>query len=279
MKNTEAKHLREHDELFWSLYEPKPKSPMALVNLDAHSDMSMFDGQLGIGNFISKLVDLGYVDEVIWLRDSRSIDFEDGVYEFKIGRKNPESLELVCSLENPFYFFQGSFAPEKTIHSPKQFKLTVVSSPQGLLAPGLKKWVLSVDYDYFACRNPGSAELAAYVKRHGGAKLEALYALGKSIKSKLDWEVFVADAEREVPGVTSLFARCLFPDFEASKEEIQNKVLAANRAFLERFELTRCLGLYSVSSLSSGYVRPQAHALVGECVDPWLQLLTKRRKA
>ena len=273
-----CRHLREHDELFWQILDLRPQPPCVLVNVDAHSDLSMFDGQLGIGNFISKMVDLGFVDEVVWVRDPRSIDFEDGTYDFKIGRKNNSSLEMACSLQAPFYFFQDAYLLEDQLLGPRDFLLTVVSSPEKLpVLPG-KPWVLSVDFDYFACSNPGVEELAAGVRQHGATVLESLYNKGRSIRTKQEWDVFVGLAEKTTPGVTTLAARCLYPDYNAGEDEIRQKILALNRVLAERADLKKCLGVYSVSSMTSGFVKIGKHDFIAKCVTPWLEMLVEKTR-
>lgn len=271
-------HLQEHDELFWHMLDLRPQPPCVLVNVDAHSDMSMFDGQLGIGNFISKMVELGFVDEVVWVRDPRSIDFQDGTYNFKVGRKTHSSLDMACSLQAPFYFFQGAYLPEDRLLGPRNFLLTVVSSPDKLpVLPG-KPWVLSVDFDYFACTNPGAGELEARAMHHGAAVLEGLYGKGRSIRTKQEWDVFVEIAEKTIPGITAMAARCFYPDYNAGEDEIRQKILALNRALAERSDFGKCLGLFSVSSLTSGFVKTGKHDFIAKCIDPWLGMLAEKTR-
>jgi len=271
-----ARHLKEHDELFWWVLDSGVRAPCTLVNFDAHSDLSMFDGGLGIGNFVSKLLDLGLISEVLWVRDPRSIDLEDGVYPFWMGRKDRQTLELACDLELPFFMFQDAYLPTERLLDPRQILVTVVSSPEKMAPRHKQNWILSVDYDYFACNNPGVEELGVQIRRHGTEMLETLFNKGRAIRSKAEWDLFVEASEQAIPGITSVITRCFFPDYNAGREEIQAKVLAANSGILENFNLSLCRGIYSVSSLTSGFVKTRTHDLIAKHVIPWLELLAKR---
>lgn len=257
-------HLQEHDELFWQVLDAGLKGPLTLVNIDAHSDMSMFDGQLGIGNFISKMVDLGIVDRVVWVRDPRSIDFDDGSYTFHVG-KNGKAL--VSSLEEPYFFFQGSYA--KVVDG-RLCRLDVTSDPDNLPDFG-ERWILSVDYDYFSCNNPCRADLANMLAILGSDTLGALYAKGRSIKNHCEWKDFAGKLESLAPGILTSVVRCMFPHYEATEAEITNKVLALAKAV----RIKGCQAVYTISSLSTGFTDPLRHDFIADRVGTWLDLLTK----
>jgi hypothetical protein len=271
------RHLKEHDELFWWVADSGSRAPCTLVNFDAHSDLAMFDGSLGIGNFVSKLLDADLISEVLWVRDPRSIDFEDGIFPFLMGRKSRQTLDLACSLELPFFMLQNACLPAERLLDPKQFLITVVSSPEKIAPHHGQNWILSVDYDYFACNNPGIEELELQIQRHGYGVLEELLRKGRAIRGKEEWDGFVETSERAIPGITSAIPRCFFPDYDCNPRETQARILAANSSILANFDLQLCRGIYSVSSLSSGFVKAHAHDRIARHVTPWLELLAKRK--
>jgi len=265
-----VRELKEHDELFWWLLEGEP---VALINLDAHSDMAMFDGSLGIGNFISKLIQMGKVTEVFWVRDPRSIDFEDGVHEFDMGQMYSNSLALAASLPRPFYFVQQAYLTPDQMLSPRPVRMTVVSTPDRL--PDLKDtpWVLSVDFDYFSCRNPNAGALAGFVRILGPDFIGDFYRRGKAIRTKNEWDAFAQTAETNHPGITQAVAGGLFPEYTATRNEIQAKILAANRWLTGSADFGLCRGLYSVESLGSGFTGREEHKLILEYVKLWFSFL------
>ena len=270
--NLPVRELGEHDELFRWLLEGEP---VVLVNLDAHSDMAMFDGSLGIGNFISKLMRMKKVTEVFWVRDPRSIDFEDGVHEFAIGQMRSNSLALAASLPRPFYFVQGSYLEKGQMLSPTTAQMTVVSDPNRL--PGLKgrPWVLSVDFDYFSCRNPNAGALAGFVRALGPDFIGDFYRRGKAIRTKNEWGSFAQTAEAHYPGITQAVAGGLFPEYAATRKEIQAKILAANRWLTGSADFSLCRGLYSVDSLESGFTGREEQNMIRNHVKPWFSVLKR----
>lgn len=257
-------HLQEHDELFWRVLDAGIKGPVTLVNIDAHSDMSMFDGQLGIGNFISKMVDLGIVNRVVWVKNEQSIDFDDGSYTFKIA-KNGKAL--VCDLEEPFFFFQGSYA--KAVEG-RACTLDVVTDISKLPSFG-DRWILSVDYDYFACNNPCRQDLAMMVGILGEDTLKTLYTRGRMIKSHKDWLEFSGTVEGMAPGMLTSVVRCMFPHYSPSEVDITGRVLELAKAIRPE----GCEAIYSVSSLSTGFTDSQRHDFIADRVSQWLSLLSK----
>lgn len=270
------KHLQEHDELFWHMLEIQPRRPCTLLNVDAHSDMSMFDGQLGIGNFISKMAEMGWVNEVIWLRDPRSIDFQDGIYSFCFGRKNHASLEMACGMEEPFYFFQNAYVPVDRLVGPKNLLLTVASAPEKIPVSFDKTWVLSVDFDYFACANPGAEYLEGGVARYGADLLRRLYQEGRKIKNKQQWDHFMERANAAAPGIAETAVKSFYPDYSDTDQEIKEKILRLNRVISERFDLAKCIGVFGISSLSSGFAKAGKHDFISKCADQWFELLMRQ---
>lgn len=237
---------------------------MTLVNIDAHSDMSMFDGELGIGNFISKMIDLGIVDRVVWIKDRRSMDFDDGLYTFKVGRKGKA---LVCSLAEPYYFFQGSYDKDVT---GRQVTLDVVTDVTKLPDFG-EKWVLSVDYDYFSCANPCQEDLIQMTAALGAPTISTLYTKGRMIKDWQEWQEFAGKLESMAPGIMTSVVRCMFPHYQESEDQITNRVLALAKAIKPK----GCQAIYSISSLSTGFTDSQRHAFIDDRVSKWLGLLSQ----
>ena len=258
-------HLQEHDELFWQVLDAGIRGPVTLVNIDAHSDMSMFDGTLGIGNFISKLVDLGIVNRVVWIKGPQSIDFDDGSYTFKVGK---HGKALVSSLPEPYFFFQGSYAK---VEKGRTVRFDVLTEEGGLRIEDGERWILSVDYDYFACANPCHGDLERMVAILGKETLGALYVRGRMIKSHKEWQEFAGTIESLAPGVLTSVVRCMFPQYCPSEDEISQRVLALAKVIRPK----GCEAIYSVSSLSTGFTDASRHDFVGQRVGEWLGMLSK----
>jgi hypothetical protein len=267
-------HLKEHDELLWKVLDDGLQGPFEIVNVDAHSDLAMFTGQLDIGNFISKMVDLGLVDRVTWIKDRSSMDFTDGVYNFAIGKVG-HGLRLGSSFPNAFYFVNGDFVDRALLHNPKNLDLTVVTD---LSRPVFSdaKWILSVDYDYFACRNPNARDLDAIIESIGAQTISTLYAKGSTIQSWTEWQEFRAQIEKLAPGLFEAVVKCLFPSFTYSNEEIMGKVVELSSFIHKSRDTNNCLGIYLIDSVGSGFTDPDKHGEIDRCVKAWIGSLLKR---
>ena len=269
-----ACHLQEHDQLLWQVLEDKLQGPFEIVNVDAHSDLAMFKGQLDIGNFISKMVDLGLVDRALWVRANGSIDFADGNYSFAIGRTG-HGLRLGSSLPAPFCFLNEDYVDRALLHKPKELALSVVTD---LSRPVFSdnKWILSVDYDYFGCRNPNSDDLKRLIDSIGAQTISALYAKGSMIQSWTEWLEFKATIDKMAPGVFAEIVRCLLPSFTLSAEDIMGKVVELSSFIHKSRDIKNCLGVYLIDSMSSGFTEPSKYETIDRCVKAWIGSLLKR---
>jgi hypothetical protein len=269
-----ACHLQEHDQLLWQVLEDKLQGPFEIVNVDAHSDLAMFKGQLDIGNFISKMVDLGLVDRALWVRANGSIDFADGNYSFAIGRTG-HGLRLGSSLSVPFCFLNEDYVDRALLYKPKELALSVVTD---LSRPVFSdnKWILSVDYDYFGCRNPNSDDLKGLIDSIGAQTISALYAKGSMIQSWTEWLEFKATIDKMAPGVFAEIVRCLLPSFTLSEEDIMGKVVELSSFIHKSRDIKNCLGVYLIDSMSSGFTDPVKYGEIDRCVKAWVGSLLKR---
>jgi len=266
------KQLEEHDELLWQVLQDGHKGPLEIVNVDAHSDLAMFNGHLDIGNFISKMVDLGLVNRATWIRDPNSVDLVEGKYKFWIGATGPQT-RLRCSLRNPFYFLDGSYATKETMNDPKELSLAVITD---LSKPTMEShdWILSVDYDYFGCLNPNGRELAGLVELVGAETISALYAKGSSVQTLSEWQEFRAEVERLAPGIFDRVSRCLLPNSSYTEEQIMQKVVALSSFINKSRDASKCLGVYLINSVSSGFTDPAKFQFIDECVKAWVSRMS-----
>lgn len=267
-------HLKEHDELLWKVIDDGLQGPFEIVNVDAHSDLAMFTGQLDIGNFISKMVDLGLVDRALWVKDKGSMDFMDGSYNFAVGRVG-EGLRLGSSLSVPFYFLNDDYAPRNALVTSRELALTVVTDlSKPVSSDG--KWILSVDYDYFGCRNPQAKDLEEMVKMIGAETISTLYTKGSMIRTFVEWQEFRNDIDRMAPGVFTAIGRCLLPSFTYSTEDIMGKVVELSSFIHKSRDINNCLGIYLVDSVGSGFTDTAKHTEIDKCVKAWIGSLLKR---
>ena len=266
-------HLQEHDELFWKVMDDGLQDPFEIVNVDAHSDLAMFNGYLDIGNFISKMVDLGLVDRALWVRANGSMDFMDGVYNFAIGRTG-HGLRLGSSLSLPFCFINEDYVDRALLYRPKELALSVVT---GLSKPifSENKWILSVDYDYFSCRNPYAKDLEQLMGMIGAQTISTLYAKGSMIQSWTEWLEFKATIDKMAPGVFTEIVRCLLPSFTLSDEEIMGKVVELSSFIHKSRDINNCLGIYLIDSVGSGFTEPSKYETIDRCVKAWIGSLLR----
>lgn len=264
-------HLKEHDELLWQVLDDGLQGPFEIVNVDAHSDLAMFTGQLDIGNFISKMVDLGLVDRALWIKDKSSMDFMDGSYNFAIGRTG-EGLRLGSSLSVPFYFLNDDYAPRNALIASRELALTVATD---LSKPVFSdaKWILSIDYDYFGCRNPQAKDLEEMIKMIGAETISTLYTKGSTIRTLVEWQEFRNDIDRMAPGVFTAIGRCLLPSFTYSTEDIMGKVVELSSFIHKSRGINNCLGIYLIDSVGSGFTDSAKHAEIDKCVKAWVDRL------
>ena len=267
-------HLQEHDSLLWKVLDDGLQGPFEMVNVDAHSDLAMFNGQLDIGNFLSKMVDLGFVDRALWVRANGSMDFMDGVYNFAIGKVG-HGLRLGSSLSVPFYFLNEDYVDRALLHRPKELALSVVTD---LSKPVFSdaKWILSVDYDYFGCRNPQAKDLEEMIKMIGAQTISTLYAKGSTIQTFVEWLEFKATIDKMAPGVFTEIVRCLLPSFTLSDEEIMQKVVELSSFIHKSRDINNCLGIYLIDSVGSGFTDPVKYGEIDKCVKAWIGSLLKR---
>jgi hypothetical protein len=264
-------HLKEHDELLWKVLDDGLQGPFEIVNVDAHSDLAMFSGQLDIGNFISKMVDLGLVDRVTWIKDRSSMEFMDGRYNLSIGKVG-QGLRLGSSLSNPFYFLGEDYVERTLLNNPKDIALTVVTD-LSKTTPSDAKWILSIDYDYFSCRNPKAKDLEDMIGLIGAGTISTLYAKGSTIRSWAEWQEFRSEIERLAPGVFDSITRCLLPSFTYNNEEIMGKVVELSSFIHKSRDINNCLGIYLIDSVGSGFTDPDKYGEIDRCVKAWIDRL------
>jgi hypothetical protein len=161
------------------------------------------------------------------------------------------------------------------LHKPKELALSVVTD---LSRPVFSdnKWILSVDYDYFGCRNPNSDDLKRLIDSIGAQTISALYAKGSMIQSWTEWLEFKATIDKMAPGVFAEIVRCLLPSFTLSDEEIMQKVVDLSSFIHKSRDINNCLGVYLIDSMSSGFTEPGKYETIDRCVKAWIGSLLKR---
>lgn len=261
---TFMKKLKEHDELFWHFLDGGHSSPCELVNIDAHSDMSMYNGHLDIGNFISQMAYMQMVDKVTWIREVNSLDFVDGEYNFEIGRRG-DSLALGSTLQAPFCFFNEDYSLLGNLQEPKEFFMSVITDVTAKTRPVRPKpWALSIDCDYFSCLNPHVKDLEEIVRMIGHETVATLYAMGNSRQTIEEWNQFRSSVEKMAPGMFNSVARCILPGFACTEDQIEEKVINLKEFIEKTYDPSQCVGAYLVESLSSGFMDPTRYEFVVE---------------
>jgi hypothetical protein len=220
------------------------------------------------------MVDLGLVDRALWVRANGSIDFADGDYSFSIGRTG-YGLRLGSSLPAPFCFLNEDYVDRTMLRNPKELALSVVTD---LSKPVFSdnKWILSVDYDYFGCRNPNADDLKRLIDSIGAQTISTLYAKGSLIQSWTEWQEFKATIDKMAPGVFEEIVRCLLPSFTLSNEEIMRRVIDLSSLIHKSRDIKNCLGVYLIDSMSSGFTEPSKYETIDRCVKAWIGSLLKR---
>lgn len=274
MKHKNYITLEEHNDIFLYIKNLKSKLDYAFINIDSHSDMSMREDkkQIDIGNFISELIFNESFNETIWIKNKKIYypDFSVGKYNFLIG-ENTES-HLKSTLENGFFFFQNSYEKVDHLINPKKVDFYVYNlEDYTKLDFKNKKWVLSIDYDFFSCKNPcinsvGVKDVNKILNITSKETIEKLSKEYYNIDSQKKFQIFVNKLIDNHPTFYKYFGEYCLPDFKSSKDEIENSISKINYFILNHFKLEDCLGVYLIKSVSSGFTNQDDYSLIDELV-------------
>lgn len=253
--------FKEHDDFVPAVKEiaAKKGNDFVFVNVDSHSDMGVSDKDIDIGNFINHLISVDCFSKVLWVKNDHNDDFEDGVFNFKVGETNDG--EIASSLENIFYFADGTFSREEEFlmgdnSTVKDVTLEVLSETKMDKSVFLnKKWLLSIDCNFFSSANPLSKEKANLKRIFKEGFLEKIENDLNNVKSYEDWisfkkELIISKNWNTVYNFLSFD----HPEYECSEEEIESKVKKLIAFLKKNFRLEDCLGILICTSFFSGYV-------------------------
>lgn len=245
--------ISEHNEIVSHVEKIDDSKNFVFVNFDAHADMSIHNGELDIGNFITYLVKNGNFSDVLWIKNDISTDFEDGVYDFNIWMSE-ETGEWVCDLEKLAYLGEG-YSPSLVGANPKKIKLEVISeSKMQKTIFSNRNWILSVDCDFFSCSNPFREKFEKAKLELGIEKFNEIFARLKEIKSYNQWITF--KKELIVSGDWEKFDNCMsssYPEEELHEQEIDRRINRMINFLKNNFKIEDCLGKVVCASFFSGY--------------------------
>lgn len=265
--NKKAIKLEEHDEIVFHLSKLKDKNNYVFINVDSHSDMSIREDKfdIDIGNFISDLIYRSCFNEAIWIRNKGSFEFLDGNYKFFIGENHNKILK--SSLRHMIYINQNSYLEFKNLQNPKEVNFYVRSLAEDIeINFKHKKWILSIDYDFFSCNNPYSSNLKEIITLIGEDNykkliIETLKSL-KNTFTKQDLEKFKKNLSKIYPDIFDKIMGYINPEFRLTAEEIKNYIIQINRFIIKNFKLENCLGVFLIDSLSSGYTNKEDYSTI-----------------
>jgi hypothetical protein len=254
--------VTEHDQMLPLIggISDRHGSDFRFVNVDSHSDMDMFNGELNIGNFITRAIGLGFTRDCLWLKNDHNTDFDDGKYLFQLWNsegKFPFEHIYECNLEHVCYFLSGTY--NRIIGAnPTNVHFEVVSESK---LPGLelakKPWVLSIDCDYFSSANPFKAQLEEIIQRVGVDKSKNVNEYFDQIETFDDWIEFLQWlAWEELVKDFREAINYVQPEYVASDDEIEQKASLLFENIEHKLGTSYCLGVFICESSHSGFLAP-----------------------
>lgn len=246
----------EHDQMLAPLLDVSAKNgdDFMLVNVDSHSDMDMFKGDLNIGNFITKALGESLFSDCVWIKGEHSWDFDDGRREFKIW-PNPVAPGFVCDLEDVCYFLTDTF---RTDPPPWARAVTFTTISESALPTARlpdERWVLSVDCDYFSTNNPLKKELEIEMRSVDAGLFAEFERRFEMVKTNQDWISLRDDLKSR--GLLDKFLEILFmiqTEKIFTDDEIDQKIDRVFGFLSERLDPETCLGIFLCESHSSGFL-------------------------
>ena len=256
-----ARIFREHSDFVPAVKKISDDSgsDFVFVNVDSHSDMVLFEEEINIGNYISFLFKDKCFSKVLWIKNDHNKDFDDGFFNFNFGWSSCE--EPSCDLEERYYFIKDSFSKPEEIASTPSKSTTKVSfeviSESNLNKSAFfqKKWLLSIDCDYFSSSNPFSQQFSKLKHSLGELAFDKVKTEYLKIKSYEDWILFKKELIiNKQWSALKEGINCVYDEYECSDDEIEEKVKKVIPFLKKNFRLEDCLGILICTSFFSGYV-------------------------
>jgi len=269
--------LSEHDEMVKFLKKASVNKEYVLINVDAHPDLSLPSDELDFDNFIITCVTRNYFSKIIWIKDNKSTDMEDGFYEFNVFWDSDFS-EWKCDLEHPMYFLNNKFTEEKeraediassSGNDFKKVQLEVISQKNLSRSKfaGLN-WVLSIDCDFFSAANPFKSDLLNSAAILGEQKVIEIKNNVLKIKTYQEWNHVKKNliVSKEWNAAKTLIEYGFLETFY-SNEEIEEKMLAIIKFLKTNFEKQKCLSVLTCFSFFSGYTQRERCPKIVSTID------------
>jgi hypothetical protein len=262
--------LEEHDEIFPYILKLKNKNDYIFINIDSHADMSIRQDEcdINIGNFISELIYRNCFNEALWIKNEESFEFMEGNYKFFLGENKDKILK--STLKHPIYFCENSYEDFKSLKNPKKINFYVRSLTDDInVNTNNKKWILSIDYDFFSCNNPYSNNLKEILNLIGKDNFKIFKKQGLKgfkITSKKEFEKFTNELSEIYPNIFNIISGYIYPEFSLSNDEIKKSIIKINDFLFKNFDLNNCLGIFLINSLSSGYTNKNHYMIIDDLV-------------
>lgn len=261
--------LEEHDEIFPYILKLKNKLNYTFINIDAHSDLSMRrdKNNINIGNFISDLMFRKCFDEMIWIKNNKiqNCEFSDGNYNFFIGEAHNNHLKT--TLPNIFFFSENSHEKIENLKNLKEINLYVRTLLENFqIKTKNNKWILSIDYDFFSCKNPYSKYLNSLLENINKDFLKNLVNKALKVQTKKEFEILKNEAiclNKEFVDNHQIY---LLPEFDFEPEEIKNLIMNINNFIFKNFNLDNCLGIFLIKSITSGYTNKYKYDIIDKLI-------------
>lgn len=275
-----ARIFKEHDDFVPAVKKIAVDSgnDFVFINVDSHSDMSLFDKEINIGNFITFLVKEECFSKILWIKNSHNKDFDDGFFRFKFEESNGE--EPSCDLEERFYLAEDSFSrPQEVIpvfgQKMNEVDFEVISEnnlDESVFSQ--KKWLLSIDCDYFSSANPFSEQYSKLKAEIGEETINKIKSEYSKIKSYEDWIFFKKELViNKQWKIVKEFMGCLYDEYECTNEEIEEKIKKLIVFLKKNFRLEDCVGILICTSFFSGYVNKKKCPKIVSILETYLNNL------
>lgn len=252
--------IEEHNEIVPLIIQASDLGfDYTFINVDSHSDMAMYKKEEGvsIGTFISYCMYINKINDYLWIKNDKNLlEFEDGLYKFKIWE---EAGQLVSNLAHKFFYMFGDCSTSEPLHSTKDNNFQVISeSSLHKTKLNNKKWFLSIDCDYFGCKNPFKNKLNKFKKSITVKKYEYYIDKYINIKNTKDCDLFLKEISLDKKNnVFSKLGSSLFDEITFSEQEIIDKTNLLFDFLKKNFDNKDCLGVVVCKSLTSGYVNEE----------------------